>query len=294
MSKPAPFKKNNPQEDPEIKSLIFREFRDVSVTDPLRQGDVLESVNVGATMWHRHLLVITADCDFANDKHQGRVTCVPILTANEYLLQMRIPALRDRIIKKNLATLRAAIASSANPNITDQRLREWTTEEDPDHIVKALNQVGNQAVRVHAALTAIRLADHPASNLAGAISQLVEAELAGPEPPKRENVVRSMVEGIRNSYNQPPGDAMFLSAIGPSHEEGYFVYLRHLEQVWQHEVSTSHARTVVKYRRISRMKDRFALALVQRFGMVFMSIGLPSDYEEMRNLYSQEMGDEIK
>lgn len=56
---------------------------------PLRQGDVLEASDPAASVWTRHLMIITADCDFANSKNAGRVTCVPLLAADEYQYPLR-------------------------------------------------------------------------------------------------------------------------------------------------------------------------------------------------------------
>ncbi|SDM91588.1 hypothetical protein SAMN04488074_12936 [Lentzea albidocapillata subsp. violacea] len=77
-------------------TVSFAEYQDTSVVDPLRQGDVLEAADPAASLWQRHLVVLTADCDLARAKHHGRVTCVPVLTEHEYLLEMQIPAFATR------------------------------------------------------------------------------------------------------------------------------------------------------------------------------------------------------
>jgi hypothetical protein len=272
----------------------FSEYREVKVSEPLRQGDVLESVNANESMWQRNLLVITADCDFANDKHQGRVTCVPILAADEYLSELQIPRIRDQLVKKYLSGLRAELATVGAPNISSKRLREWASEEEPALIVESLGLEGVGASKVEAALNSIRLADMPSPTLSEAASNLVEASMMAPNPPKRDNAVKTIAERIRSAYSQPPGDALFLSAIGPNHDAGYFAYLRHLEQIWQPEISTAPTRRGVKYRRISKLQDRFTHALVQRFAMVFMSIGLPEEYVDLRDLHSELMGNFIQ
>lgn len=93
-------------------STAFSEYREVRSTESLRQGDVLEAVDAKASMWNRHLFVITADCDFAHHQNQARVTCIPLLTADEYLLEMRVPRLRDRFARKMLKDLRAILNRS--------------------------------------------------------------------------------------------------------------------------------------------------------------------------------------
>lgn len=269
----------------------FAEYRTTGLADPLRQGDVVEAAEIGASMWQRHLLVITADCDFAHAKHQGRVTCVPLLKAEEYLAEMQVPKIRERLVNKQVKDVREILSKASAPAITDRRLREWPREEEPSAIVAMLDLNQGDAQKATAALTAIRMLDESAGNLKDAISSLVDAQLAGINPPKEENAVKNVMSTLRTAYAQPPGDALFLSAIGPGLDEGYFAYLRHIEQVSEFEVSLGPTRRAAQYRRVSRLHDRFTHALVQRFAMVFMSIGLPDEYEEQRNLYSEMLGE---
>jgi hypothetical protein len=269
----------------------FAEYREVGVADPLRQGDVLEAVDAEASIWQRHLLVITADCDFAYAKHQGRVTCIPLLAAEEYLSEMQIPKIRERLVKEPLKEMRQILSTSGVPNISDRRLRDWASEEAPADIVMRLELRQADAQKATAALGAIRMIDAPTLNLKEGVDSLVEAQLVGASPPKREAAVKKVVNGLREAYGRPPGDALFLTAIAPGYDGGYFAYLRYIEQVREPEISLGPSRREVRYRRISRMRDRFVHALVQRFAMVFMSIGLPEQYEDLRDLYSEMLGD---
>ncbi|MER7872178.1 hypothetical protein ABTY63_01215 [Streptomyces solisilvae] len=269
----------------------FTEYREVGVVDPLRQGDVLEAVDPGVSKWQRHLLVMTADCDFAYAKHQGRVTCTPLLSAEEYLSEMQIPKIRERLIKQSLKQIRQILSKLDVPNITDQRLREWASEEASSEIVMMLNLEQSHAQKAMAVLDSIRMVDTPVPNLKDGVRSLVEAQLTGTSAQKRENVVKKLLSDLREPYARPPGDALFLTSIAPGHEAGYFAYLRQIEQVWEPEISLGPSRIEAKYRRISRMRDRFTHALVQRFAMVFMSIGLPQQYEELRDLHSEILGE---
>ncbi|GAA2788951.1 hypothetical protein GCM10010441_12630 [Kitasatospora paracochleata] len=271
----------------------FAEYCDVGVADPLRQGDVLEAVDAEATMWKRHLLVMTADCDFAHAKHRGRVTCVPLLTAEEYLAEMQIPKVRDQLVKPQMAELRRILASGQMPTISDRRLREWASEEKAEAIVRRLGLDGANSKKASDALEAIRMLDTPAKSLRSGIELLVKAQLAGASPPKPEGALKKVVGKLREPYSQPPGDALFLASIGPGLDAGFFAYLRHIEQVWEPEISLGPSRAPSTYRRISRMRDRFAHALVQRFAMVFMSIGLPQQYEELRDLHAAILGESL-
>lgn len=269
---------------------MFVEYREVDVNTGLHQGDIIEAVDATASMWERHLMVITADCDLAHSKHHGRIACVPILAAAEYHLELQIPRIRSRIAKKPLAELANILRRVDGPSITEARLREWASEETPDSVVEALNLDGANAKAAKAALLSLQLIDSTTSDLQGAISALVSAQMCATEPPKLENARNSVINELRQAYKQPPGDAQFLSAFAPGHIDGYFAYLRHLEQVWQDDISLGPSYRNTKYRRISRLQDRFIHALVQKFALVFIMIGLPDEYEDMRNFHAESIG----
>lgn len=267
----------------------FPEYQEISITDPLRQGDVLEATAPGASFWERHLLVLTADCDLALGKHRGRVTCVPLLTAPEYLLEMKVPVLRERAQSKLVTELRKVLPPGA-PNISDERLKLWPCEAESAEIIDALGLGGKAADTAKAALESMRLISKETLSLDEAIDALVESQASAPNAKKRETIVSSVVDALRSPYSTPPGDALFLSSIAPEHVLGYFAYLRHLEQIEERDIAIGPSRTA-SYRRIARLRDRYTHALVQQFALVFMSIGLPPVYEEMRALHSEVIGE---
>lgn len=269
----------------------FVEYREVSVTDPLRQGDVLEAVDPAASKWQRHLLVMTADCDFANGKHHLRVTCVPLLTQEEYLMEFRIPQLRDRVVSKNVSALQTLISSVGGPWISEDRLKEWPIEEGSDEIVAALALTGGTRDDAEKLLSAIKTATQLPVELDGSVRQLVEAQTIVPSGKKAATAQREATDVLKAHYSQPPGDALFLSAVAPTLDHGYFVYLRHLEQILEPDIAIGPTRTNASYRRLARLQDRFIHAVSQQFAMVFMAIGLPREYEEIRDLYRDLLGE---
>jgi hypothetical protein len=82
--------------------------------------------------------LLSADCDFARGKHHGRVTCVPLLTAEEYLVEMWIPKIREQVVEKRMYELRELLARAEAPPISDNRLREWASEVLPAEIAEQL------------------------------------------------------------------------------------------------------------------------------------------------------------
>lgn len=271
----------------------FIEYRTVAISEPLRQGDVLERVSKDTTVWNRHLLVITADCDFAHDKHHGRVTCVPLLTKDEYLLELQIPKLREQAIVKLVTCVQKALQDIEAPNLSDSRLRGWPLEESTDGILSLLRVPEGQVDFIGGLFNGIReLSETPAS-VAEAVNSLVTAQRRLPKPQNEKNLRSAVRDRLQNTFKQPPGDALFLSALGESYGDGYFAYLRHLEQIWEPEIALGPSRSAVGYRRLSRLQESYTHAIAQRFALVFMSIGLPDAYEEMRNLHAELLGENI-
>lgn len=276
-----------------VTSESFIEYRAVTITEPLRQGDVLESVSQTPTAWNRHLLVITADCDFAHHKHQGRVTCVPLLTKDEYLLELQVPKLWEQATVKLLGGLQNELRNLGAPNVTDERLRAWPQEQKTDEILTLLSVPEDRLGIVGGMIDAIRdLATQPTS-LVEAANFWVTAQLRLPSPPSEKNLRTQIRERFRNIFKQTPGDALFLSALAEGHDHGYFAYLRHLEQIWEPQIALGPSRSPEGYRRVSHLQDKYTHAIAQRFALVFMSIGLPNAYEEMRDLHAELLGEDI-
>lgn len=116
-----------------------------------------------------------------------------------------------------------------------------------------------------------------------AIENLLEAQRLFANPQADAKLREATSQAIVQRFKSPPGDALFLHAIAPGYDAGYFAYLRHIEQVWETEIALSLTRESRSFRRVGALSDRFAHAVVQRFAMVFMPIGLPAAYEDVRN-----------
>jgi hypothetical protein len=173
------------------------------------------------------------------------------------------------------------------PTITDRRLTEWIEEEADDAILATLGLPEAAQTPATNALTAIRLTVTPNAGLAEAIKALIEGQAFSARPPKRENAIQNVIGPLRDTFSQPPGDAFFLSALTREHVDGYFAYLRHLEQIWEQDIAVGPTHHQVTYRRIGALQDRYTHALVQRFASVFMAIGLPDEYETVRALHAE-------
>jgi len=262
----------------------FAEFEPVSTREQLRQGDVIEATDNDAPMWRRHLVVITADCDLAFDKHHGRITAVPLLHQTEYLLEMQFPRIRDRGLQKALKLLRTQLTGTPHERLSDSGALRWLREATPTEITAELGFDGTKATSFTKTLQALELLARDPSSLPSAVQLQTEGLVA--LGASENNARKEVTLRLRQAFTQTPGDALFLSSIGPGLTAGYFAFLRHLEQIPEPDIALAATRQTVKYRRVARLTDRYAHALVQRFAMVFLAIGLPAAYEETRDFHS--------
>ena len=272
-------------------SRTFAEYSDVEFSSPLRQGDVLEVVDLGPGESSSLLLVITADCDLAFNKNRDLVTCIPILAKEHYLLTLTAPRIRAQAIRQPVAELQQVLAQCGYANVSDKRVRQWVAEADNESIVAELSLEEPFKGDAIAAIDAMRLIDAPQGTVREFLDALVEAQMKSKNPPKSDKARKRVLADLREPFTRPPGDTLFLGCVAPGLDAGYFAYLRDPEQIEQSRIATTPGRADAQYRRISRLKDRFTHALVQRFAMVFMSIGLPSEYEEIRDLHADFLGE---
>lgn len=272
----------------------FTESCSRPASTPLRQGDVIEATASTASAWTRHLMIITADCDFANSKNAGRVTCVPLLSADDYLLDLFVPAQRDKIVDRFIREIGEELRRAQKPSISAQRLEEWISEvASVDEVIDALSLPSKEAANVRRACEGIRTTKAPAASVSEAMSLLVDGQSLHANALDRSKLVANARSALSNRFQSTPGDAIFLKSISPGYDEGYFAYLRHIEQVWEPEIALTPTRNEPRYRRIGALSDRYIHAVVQRFALVFMPIGLPPDYEDSRNEYAKVRGEAI-
>lgn len=265
----------------------------VSVRAPLHQGDVLEATGDAVSMWQRHLIVITADCDLEHGKHLGRVTCTPFLSVDEYLRTIHLARPREDLAGALVAILQEALAGIGHAGIADERLKDWILEAPTDEVVEALEATGDRALEIHRLASTLRRTCEDWASLPAATESMIAGRLVASPERNRSSVAKELAGQYKNAFRSTPGDALFISSIAPGLTDGYFAYLRHHESVWQSDIALDSARSHTPYRRIGRLQERYTYALVQRFASVFMSIGLPSTYEGTRDLYYEVLKESV-
>lgn len=228
-------------------------------------------------------MVITADCDLANNKHRDQVTCVPVLEANDYLVDMILSKTSEGLEAKGLEVVSEVLAGTEYPRVSEERMRDWVHEEEPVTVADQLAVPdGPKRERLLGALGALKMLKNQKRGLEETTNLLREANQMLPNGKKPEGFSESLASTIHSAFRQTPGDAFFLNAVANDLASGYFAYLRHVVQISEAEIALGPARSAATYRRISAIDERYVHAIVQQFALVFMSIGMPESYESSR------------
>lgn len=268
----------------------FPEWNEINPGQPVRQGDILSSVDTGSDPWESLIVVLTADCDLARAKHGGALSCVPLLSHVDYLLTFRFEklceSLRDKLVGQMFETLTRSVGSPVTPpRISRARMLEWVVESDTSDVVRALRLDGTSELRfVELAKATLRLAHDRPKSIVVATRLLAEVKLILGEAKTIEKAASSIGSDFASTLKTLPGDALFLNELSPEHSQGYVAYLRRILDVRESSVVRTHSRIPhdARYLRISRLRSPYVYALSQQFASVFSAIGLPTEYENAR------------
>lgn len=268
---------------------LFAEVRELPPGAAIAQGDVLASVAEEPGTYERLLIVVTADCDLAHEKHAGHISCVPVLEARTYavhhLLDRDVKKLEDELETALSGEIRRSQQRDLDPGaapIGRERAIRWALEEGADSVQKTLPSFRIDRMQpIIEALATLESAPREFDPLIEAIGR-GRAALNNGSPPE---IIARHLGNLRGRLLELPGDAMFLSRIGPDHDRGYVAYLRLLPTVARDHIAVNVPETLQgrAYERIARLRSPYIYGLTQRLAAVFSSIGLPSDYEEARS-----------
>lgn len=255
----------------------------------VRQGDVLQAVAEDMDQWHQLLVVITADCDLANAKHGGSLTCVPIIRLFDYLVQFRTEKTRVTLLQRLVAAVLGGIhrpgPQGSEHRITPQRMVGWLREVEPEEILDELSDWSIDERVPELLGLAGGLIQPAGSDLATTLQVFARVKVILGDAGDLEKARASLANELAASLRNLPGDVLLLNEVSANHSEGYAVYLRRVMEITEAAVATSYYRIPhsAQYVRVSCLKSPYRYALTQQFGSVFSAIGLPAAYEAARD-----------
>jgi len=271
---------------------VFSECISVPDGTDLQQGDVFafHKEDEGGDPWRQIGIVVTADCDLANDKHRGILSYVPVLSLRGYLAQITMPKIavdqRSRSLRrlsevvKQVETIRGHTVG-----LSDRAMEEFATMEDgPAELAAYFDPIpADQFNQIEVAISEIKVCDRVSalSSYEDIFSALVQIF----RPSKRKTAEEILTAELRNRLNNLPGDAFFISSLGDARRDGYVAYLRLVRELRATQVCTAYIRRHgrgISAERISRLRAPYLYRLTQLLAEVFASIGLPEEYESAR------------
>lgn len=273
----------------------YPEWIDPQAGSAIRQGDILAAMGGDLDKWHQMLVVITADCDLANAKHGGALTCLPIIPLTEYLAQFRAEkskaVLFHRLVGAILSSISGPESNQSGHAISPQRMAAWLEEDSPEQILAALDgwTLGPQVPELMALAQGLTRTQQ--GDLSSVLSSMAAAKVGLGDARDLSKARHSLATELASTLRSLPGDILMLNEVSAAHVVGYVAYLRRVIEIAEPLVATTYCRipSETQYVRISRLRSPYIYALTQRFSSVFSSIGLPQAYEEARELIAESI-----
>ncbi|MFG1938241.1 hypothetical protein [Micromonospora tulbaghiae] len=272
---------------------VFMEAAPVADGALIRQGDIFkfrDGLSVD-DVWQRAGVIVTADCDIANDKHGGILSYVPILSLREYLAWRVLPRIagnRRRRVLRDLSDTVGRIEADADiePGLSARAVEVLATVENGlRDLCSYLRVVTPKDFDALAAMIGeIAVLDRVLKS--SEYDEQFRALVSTCKPTKKKSAADVLLSEVRDQLRNLPGDVFFISSLDREHTEGFVAYLRLIRETRLQHLSTSYydkgGRGVVAHR-ISRLQAPYVYRLTQQMADVFASIGLPEEYEEARD-----------
>ncbi|WP_345624987.1 hypothetical protein [Rugosimonospora acidiphila] len=272
---------------------VFMECTPVADGASIRQGDIFifRDSPTGDDIWKKAGVIVTADCDIANDKHAGILSYVPIFPLRDYLAWRVMPKIADDRRKRNLRQISELIGRlerdlDIRPGLSGAAIEVLATVagglKDLQSHLGSVTQKDSDALA--AMIEEVSVCDRVRTSSAYAEQFAMLATIY--TSAKKKSAGEVLLSEIRARLKNLPGDVFFISALSQEHTGGYIAYLRLIRETHLHQISTSYyykdGRSVVA-NRASRLRAPYVYRLTQQMADVFTSIGLPEEYEAARD-----------
>lgn len=267
-----------------------------SATDdlPLRQGDVIEAV-VPMDRDLQFGIIVTADCDIAQLKHNNTISYVPLFVLPRFLAAFYIPRRLENALKqmrkdltRQITMIRKELRPESSP-FSEEAIDVWVDGSDGAAIAAAIEA---PPTRRRDELIALANTYRNARGARGTedlnVGVAALTAIGVHRGSTNEKALTKTWEEIHGYLKNLPGDSFFIGSIGdaPRLRAGFVAYLRILRELHPANVALRPAdlrSADVRVKRIARLKSPYVYKLTQQLAAVFSSIGLPTVYESERD-----------
>lgn len=267
---------------------------------PVRQGDVLKRVRGRG---HINLaVVVTADCDIANEKFgEAGLACVQLELLADHVLGEHARSLALGQLKKRFekaaewVNKRWSQKNSENVALSEEHVQAWILASTPEEIEAELSlPVDDKKSFIKRESAALRMAQNfinaPADRY-----HAIDALCALQGQATTRSAQLKSVFGTLNPRDLPL-DLFYVSSVPGEPGLGFVAKLRSLTFVpFDRSFTSMDAAKDVEnsFVRVGRLAPTFRHALSQQFGMLFARIGMPKAYELDRDAAFGLIADQI-
>ena len=279
---------------------------------PLRQGDVFvatvdaEPRTIG--------IVVTSDCDIAQNKAWRSLTWVPVVSASSYAASCwtfdEVGRLAKALGQDLLGAARKSREKRELPPLSDEALTHWLRELSEESLLapfgceddapaqhRVREEYGPKAAALRTAREALEVAP-PRHQEWSATS--IEAVLAAVHALKRAKSPTyqpdSLAAGVSNALHSHPGDVFLLYGIPGCDADGYVALLRFVREVADDEIALQAGEALERgrrYYRVGALLSPYRYDLTRRLGAVFSDIGLPQQYADHKRTSAKRVAESL-
>jgi hypothetical protein len=277
-----------------LELIVFSECNEITDSQPLRQGDVFKWLQLGDDPWSQFGIVVTADCDIAQEKHVGILSYVPLLRLKDYLRLFYLPRRVERAMAPLSEEVNRAIQELQIVNrpdfpepLSEAAIEAWIQSSEPGEIADSLKAAEGRDREWLLRALGITKEYHHASQELGFDTQFdVIVRIRELRSKSKQPARQAIWSEIHGHVRSLPGDAFFIGVLDRERREGYVAYLRLLREIRHTEIAirqTDFRSSDVRSQRIARLGSPYIYRLTQQLGDVFSAIGLPAEYEQQRD-----------
>lgn len=266
--------------------------------DPLLQGDILKFDNQTAQYPFNLAVVINADCDIENGKHDGVLALLPIFSFSEYLTKFWLPQFFDSQIKS--ATQQVRTLCSLNEVNIDE-LKRWIMAPnfdppfDSKKFISRFELPNKQAQQLDDALG--RLTSALTGQTCMSLKSLNEF---APEE-KGENQGKFIRDQVTAAFKGLGEGHFFISEMKGDEDIGFVVRMRRIYSIEAGSCFNSYSDYLVKHKsqsggayRLCRLSPHYKFKLAQLFALQFSRIGLPNELMSLSGLAIENVTNKIR
>lgn len=247
------------------------------------QGDIFEVGENCSDIFkkeEKYAVVITADCDIAQNKMGRFFTLLPIISAQDYLTEYWIKGLFEKELKKIAEEVCLVVNKCGHLKqhgcdpVTAEGMLSWIDEDGLEGVFASLDI--EKSKKIDEVVSRYELVSGE-SNIDGYLSLMKLRN-------KRERAVKSDITGaIKNSRDE----FYFIPDLPKSKVSGHMIKLRDVRSVSKErlykraqDLRLSPNDPAKSLLRTGRFSDYLKYSITQQFAMVFSSIGMKDLFEK--------------